>query len=129
MLDGEGRIADTNRVVERVIGDSEGVIGRSADTVFDDWGELLDGTDDGTAHEERAVEVGGEERWIEGRRSPVGSGQVGGQVLLLRDVTDRHRRERRPIDRERDSLSNGRNPSPVGTSGQSSVESADQLDR
>ncbi|MXR22456.1 histidine kinase N-terminal 7TM domain-containing protein [Halobacterium bonnevillei] len=98
VVDGEGRIADYNPAAASVLG-TDLATGERATAVLPD-AVLKEAASDEAA----TVEVEGDDdtRWLAVESNPV-SGAGVGELLLLRDVTELHRR-REELDRENDRL-------------------------
>ena len=96
VVDVDGQISDVNPAGRRLLGDGE-LVGRPVGDVIDGWERLR--TDEGGHRdwEELSVTVEGEERFLEVETTSFTDrfDDVVGTLVVLRDITDRKRREQR----------------------------------
>jgi len=98
VLDEDGRISDANPAARTLLADADGaLVGRHIDSVIEKWGRLRTGGDGRRDWEELAVTVDGDERFLEVETTPFTDrfDEAVGTLVVLRDVTDRKRREQR----------------------------------
>jgi PAS domain S-box-containing protein len=97
VLDAQARIVDLNPTAGRIIGHLRGgVVGRSVAEVLSDWPDLIECCNGmSTAHAEIVVEEGVTRRHFDLRASPLHDrhGDLTGQLVVLRDVTEQKRTE------------------------------------
>lgn len=94
VLSDEGRIVDVNRSARAILGvEADDVVGASLDELAPRLASVLDGTD----HGDREFTTGDPPRHYEVRVSTLQGNHGGtiGRLVVLRDVTERQRRERR----------------------------------
>jgi len=93
VLDAQARIVDLNAAAQRILGQiNSRAIGRPAAEVFGPWPALIELCQDAAVtRTETAIEREGTQQVYDLHSSPLtdGRGQVMGQVIVFRDVTDR----------------------------------------
>jgi PAS domain S-box-containing protein len=93
VLDRDDVVGDVNPTARDLLSIDADVVGQRAESVLDDWDRLADAPPD--AWTETAVQDGDETRYLELQVSPFFDhhGRRVGRLVVLRDVTDRKRRE------------------------------------
>jgi PAS domain S-box-containing protein len=94
-VDESDRIVDANPVARELLADDDAtLVGEAADDVVPAYEGLLEGAGEA---DDVTVTVDGERRYLDIRESPLtdAGGTVVGRVVLLRDVTERRRVEKR----------------------------------
>ena len=97
VLDVDGRISDVNPAARELLGDGEPLVGRQIGSVLDGWQEMVADVTGGRDWQELSLTVDGEERFIDVETTPFTDrfDDEVGTLLVLRDVTERKRREQR----------------------------------
>ena len=85
VLDDEDRIVDQNAAAGSMLGE---VVGMPARRVLPDAGEILDRPMDEEGEAEMTFTIDGRQRHYRAQISPLGSDEVIGRLVLLRDVTE-----------------------------------------
>jgi PAS domain S-box-containing protein len=97
VVDASGRVADLNDAAARLAdADPAEAIGRDVAAVFSPVANLLADADAGQTSTEMSIRVDGEVRRFDAQITPYErrGTDTGGRFVTLRDVTERHRRER-----------------------------------
>ena len=96
ILDVDGQVSDLNPAAREMLAD-EDVVGRPIGSVIEEWNRLPTDEDGHRGWEELSVTVDGEERFLEVETTPFTDrfDDEVGTLVVLRDVTDRKRREQR----------------------------------
>ena len=107
-LGADGEIIGWNRAMEELTGiEAEDIIGSRLDHLTAPWGDLLAEFSDGDASHDpqRQLTVDGQPRWLSLHKSqiqnPGPTGENGGQVLVLEDITDLRQMESHLAHNER----------------------------
>jgi len=98
VLDEDGVVSSLNPAARRLLDPEEGadgVVGTRIDQLFPDWSQLPDTHSGATAWQELSLSVDGTDRVVEVQLSPFRDrfDQLVGRLVVLRDVTERKRRE------------------------------------
>jgi PAS domain S-box-containing protein len=93
-VDESGRVVDANPAARELLDDDATLVGETAEDVVPAYEDLLEGAGEA---DDVAVTVDGERRYLDVRQSPLtdAGGTAVGRVVLLRDVTERRRVEKR----------------------------------
>jgi PAS domain S-box-containing protein len=96
VLDEDEMVGEINPAADQFLSKEKGVVGSQIDEVFDGWEALDQPTDGTTDWQEIELTIGGERRFAEAQVSAFSDrfDQVVGWFLVIRDVTERTRRER-----------------------------------
>ncbi|MDS0259007.1 PAS domain S-box protein [Haloarcula sp. S1CR25-12] len=98
VLDMDGRISDINPAAEALLNDGDApVVGRHIGAVVDGWEALHEGESGHRDWEELSLTVDGDERFLEVETTSFTDrfDDEVGTLVVLRDITDRKRREQR----------------------------------
>ena len=98
VLDRDGCISDANPVARELLAADEGsLVGRDMDDVIDDWDHCNGAASEHGGWRELSLDADGTRRYLEVETTPFTDrfGDEIGTLVVMRDVTDRKRREQR----------------------------------